>query len=57
MQVFADAIEEAHSLKSLCTVIVTGAGRAFVSGGDLSELQHYHTREGGLRLATLWGTR
>jgi enoyl-CoA hydratase len=55
MQAFADLIEEAHSVRSLCALIVAGAGRAFVSGGDLSELQHYPTREDGLRLATIMG--
>jgi enoyl-CoA hydratase len=55
MQAFADAIEEAHSMKSLCALIVTGAGRTFVAGGDLSELQHYPSREDGLRLATIMG--
>lgn len=55
MEAFADVIEEAHTLKNLCALIVTGAGRAFVSGGDLSELQHYPKREDGLRLTTIMG--
>lgn len=55
MQAFAEAVEEAHSLSHLCVLIITGVGKAFVSGGDLSELQHYPGREDGLRLATIMG--
>jgi enoyl-CoA hydratase len=39
----------------LCALIVTGAGSAFASGGDIAELQDYPTRADGLRLATIMG--
>jgi enoyl-CoA hydratase len=39
----------------LRALIVTGAGSAFASGGDIAELQAYPTRADGLRLATLMG--
>lgn len=39
----------------LCALIVTGAGTAFASGGDVAELQAYPTRADGLRLATTMG--
>jgi enoyl-CoA hydratase len=55
MRAFAEAVEEAHSLSGLCALIVSGVGKAFVSGGDLAELQHYPSREDGLRLATIMG--
>lgn len=55
MQAFADAVEEAHSRRDLLVLIVTGLRKAFISGGDLSELQHYPSREDGLRLATIMG--
>src|SRR5512145_1150945 len=34
----------------LSALIVTGAGSAFASGGDIAELQAYPTRADGLRL-------
>ena len=55
MQAFAVIIEKAHAIQDLRALIVTGVGNAFVSGGDLSELQHYPTRSDGLRLATIMG--
>jgi enoyl-CoA hydratase len=55
MTAFAEAIERAHQTRSLLALILTGGGQAFVSGGDLSELQHYPSREDGLRLATIMG--
>jgi enoyl-CoA hydratase len=39
----------------LCVLIVTGAGTAFASGGDIAELQAFPTRADGLRVATLMG--
>ena len=55
MEAFAQAIETAHRVKDLRALIVTGVGKVFVSGGDLSELQHYPRPEDGLRLATIMG--
>jgi enoyl-CoA hydratase/carnithine racemase len=55
MNAFASAIETAHRSRDLKTLILTGAGTSFVSGGDLSELVHYPRREDGLRLATIMG--
>jgi enoyl-CoA hydratase/carnithine racemase len=55
MNAFASAIETAHRSRELKTLILTGAGTSFVSGGDLSELVHYPRREDGLRLATIMG--
>lgn len=55
MNAFASAIEAAHRSRKLKTLILTGGGSSFVSGGDLSELVHYPHREDGLRLATIMG--
>jgi enoyl-CoA hydratase len=55
MQAFAGAIEQAHQQEDLRALIVTGAGRTFVSGGDLKELKDYTSKEDGLRLATIMG--
>jgi enoyl-CoA hydratase len=55
MRAFADAIEHAHDTPNLCALIVTGAGRSFISGGDIQELQDYPSRADGLRLATIMG--
>jgi len=55
MAAFAKAVESAHHVEDLRALIVTGHGQAFISGGDLSELQHYPRREDGLRLATVMG--
>jgi enoyl-CoA hydratase len=60
MRAFADAVEQAHdaaasALNGLRTLIITGAGNSFVSGGDIAELRDYPTRADGLRLATIMG--
>ncbi len=55
MTAFADAVERAHDTPALRALIVTGAGNAFVSGGDINELQNYPSRADGLRLATIMG--
>lgn len=55
MDAFAQAVEQAHALGNLCALIVAGLGKAFVSGGDLSELQHYPSRADGLHLSQVMG--
>lgn len=55
MRSFADAVERAHDTPELRVLIITGAGRSFISGGDIQELQDYPTRADGLRLATIMG--
>jgi enoyl-CoA hydratase len=55
MRAFAAAVEDAHLTSELSALILTGSGNTFVSGGDLSELQHYPLQKDGLRLATIMG--
>jgi enoyl-CoA hydratase len=55
MEAFADLIEELYAQPNLRVLIVSGTGKAFVSGGDLSELQHYPLPEHGERLARIMG--
>lgn len=55
MSEFAAAMEAAHGRSDLRALVVTGAGRAFISGGDIAELQDYPTEADGLRLATAMG--
>ncbi len=55
MERFAEIVEQAHQATDIRALIVTGAGQAFVSGGDLSVLQHYPLPEHGERLATIMG--
>jgi enoyl-CoA hydratase len=55
MSAFADAVERAHDTPDLRALVVTGTGNAFISGGDINELQHYPSRADGLRLATGMG--
>jgi enoyl-CoA hydratase/carnithine racemase len=52
---FAAAIEQAHATPDLRALIVTGAGRAFISGGDVAELHDYKTEDDGRRMITLMG--
>lgn len=40
---FAQAVERAHAERSLRALIVTGAGGAFISGGDLTDLHRLST--------------
>ncbi len=56
MEAFRDAVRAARDDKRIRALIVTGAGeRAFISGGDLSELQHYPAERDGRRLADVMG--
>ncbi|MCB9134202.1 MAG: enoyl-CoA hydratase/isomerase family protein [Anaerolineales bacterium] len=55
MEAFAELVEHLHDEADLRALIVTGMGKAFVSGGDLSELQHYPLPEHGERLAKIMG--
>lgn len=55
MEEFASAIEQAHSTPDLRALIVTGAGKAFISGGDLGELHGYPSEADALRMITLMG--
>ena len=48
---FANAVEEAHLTPELSALVVTGAGKAFASGGDLKALSTHRTEADGLRLA------
>lgn len=50
MEDFASAVEEAHLLKDLRALIVTGAENAFSSGGDLKELYDFRSEQDGRRL-------
>lgn len=52
---FGEAVQAAEDSPNLRVMIVTGGGKAFVSGGDLKALQHYPNKEDGLRLATSMG--
>ena len=55
METFAELVEDLYVEPNLRVLIVTGIGKAFVSGGDLSELQHYPRPEDGERLARIMG--
>jgi enoyl-CoA hydratase len=56
MHAFHDAVRQARDDKRVRALVITGGGeRAFISGGDLSELQHYPTERDGRRLADLMG--
>jgi enoyl-CoA hydratase len=52
---FAAAVEQAHTLPNLHALIVTGAGKAFISGGDLAELHDANTEADALNMITLMG--
>jgi enoyl-CoA hydratase len=52
---FAAAIEQAETDPDLHVLIITGAGKTFISGGDLGELQGYNTEEDARRMIALMG--
>ena len=49
---FAAAIEQAYADPDLHVLIVTGAGKTFISGGDLSDLHGYNTEDDARRMIT-----
>ncbi len=51
MDMFARAVERAAASEQLRALIITGAGEAFCSGGDLFELHDYLGHGDGVRLA------
>lgn len=51
MELFAQAVERAAGHEHLRALIITGAGEAFCSGGDLFELHDYLGHDDGVRLA------
>ncbi len=55
MQAFSQAVASLKTNPRLTGLILTGAGGAFCSGGDLVQLHDYPTYEDGLRLSRLMG--
>jgi len=53
METLAQRIEEMHAIPDLRAVILSGAGQAFIAGGDLKQLHHHPTENDGLRLSQL----
>lgn len=53
METFASKIEELHAHPDLRAVILSGAGKAFIAGGDLKQLHQHPTEADGLRLSRL----
>jgi enoyl-CoA hydratase/carnithine racemase len=49
MYALSEAVERLCQIPDLRVVIVTGAGGAFISGGDVRDLHHYLAEEDGLR--------
>ncbi len=47
---FASAIERAYTVPDLAALIVTGAGKSFVSGGDINELSNYPAEADAARM-------
>lgn len=56
MEAFHACVREAGGDRRIRALVITGAGeRAFISGGDLADLQHYPRERDGRRLADLMG--
>lgn len=52
---FAAAVEQTHSMPDLRALIVTGAGKAFISGGDLAELRGLTTEADAAKMIAVMG--
>src|SRR5437773_2481296 len=55
MAEFAAAIEQAYTIPDLVALIVTGSGKAFISGGDVVELHEYTTEADAARMSKRMG--
>lgn len=56
MEAFHTRVREARDDKHVRALVITGEGeRAFISGGDLGELQHYPAERDGRRLSDVMG--
>ncbi len=56
MHTFSRLIEDLHTYPSVRAVVLTGAGGAFIAGGDLKELIRSPTFQDGQRLSELMST-
>lgn len=55
MAAFAAAVDAAAAREDLRALIVTGAGKAFISGGDVAELRAYPDQADAARMIALMG--
>jgi enoyl-CoA hydratase len=55
MREFAAAIEKLYATPTLKVLIITGAGKAFISGGDVAELHGQKSASEARRMITLMG--
>ena len=56
MDAFASCVEQARQTDGLAALIITGAGSAFIAGGDLKELHNFSASADALRLSDRMGT-